>query len=131
MVDFPLSGLLTLPGSFGAISLGETFVSSINVSNDTPFTVEGATLKVEIQAGNGGKNLLCEIRGGAGRAGGGKEGGGGGEGKGGGEGRLGSGEAMGSVIRWEIKELGSHMLVCEVGWRDGEGQQRSFRKVYK
>jgi len=121
MLGFPLSSLLTLPGSFGAISLGETFVSSINVSNDTAFAVEGASLSISIQAGNGGKNLLAEV-------GPGKEEGGH-EGKG--PGRLASGDAMGTIIRWEIKELGTHMLVCEVGWKDGDAVSRSFRKVYK
>lgn len=135
MVDFPLSSLLTLPGSFGAISLGETFTSAIHVSNDTQLNVQGATLKVEIQAGNGNKNLLAEVGPTTKKESGSteeKQAVEGEAGKEGGDGdALASGKAMGTVIKWEIKELGTHMLVCEVGWVDQDGQARTFRKVYK
>lgn len=126
MIDFPLTSLLTLPGSFGSISLGETFTSSINVSNDGGREVKGARLRVEIQATSA-KVLLDEVV--AGRKG--LEMGEGEEQEGQ-EGGLKSGEAMGTVVKWEIKELGMHMLVCEVYWEEeGTGEKRSFRKVYK
>jgi len=133
MIDFPITSLISLPGSFGNISLGETFVSSVNVSNESGQGggVKGARLRVEIQATNT-KVVLEELKPSKQREEGSEVGGGEREVKEGG--LLKSGEAMGTVVKWEIKELGMHMLVCEVYWLEGEGVaevERSFRKVYK
>lgn len=139
MIDFPITSLISLPGSFGNISLGETFVSSVNVSNESlgggggGGGVKGARLRVEIQATNT-KVVLEDLKPSKQRREGSEVGGGEREREVEEGGWLKSGEAMGTVVKWEIKELGMHMLVCEVYWLEGEGVaevERSFRKVYK
>ncbi|KAG1842662.1 DUF974-domain-containing protein [Suillus subalutaceus] len=46
------SEFLTLPASFGAIQLGETFSSCICINNETNIDIEGASVRVEIQTAN-------------------------------------------------------------------------------
>lgn len=110
---FPLSSLLALPGSFGTISLGETFTSSLALSNDTALPVSYVRLRVELQAQtSGSRSILCDIK------------------PIGEQGRIEAGGVLSEIVVCEIKELGMHSLVCEATWGLGE-EERSFRKVYK
>jgi hypothetical protein len=110
---FPLSSLLALPGSFGTISLGETFTSSLSLSNDTALPVSYVRLRVELQTqASGSKATLCDVK------------------PIGAEGRIEAGAALTELVVWEIKELGLHNLQCEVSWGIGE-EEKSFKKVYK
>ncbi|KZT26322.1 DUF974-domain-containing protein [Neolentinus lepideus HHB14362 ss-1] len=115
--------LLTLPSSFGAIQLGETFSSCLCVNNESPVHVEGVTLRVEIQTATS-KILIGEF--------------------GGPQLRLGVGDTLENVVSHEIKELGQHVLACTVSYRSLPGQVhqssadsahdpavQSFRKFYK
>lgn len=47
--DFSLTELHTLPSTFGAISLGETFSSAFCINNECDTTVAGVHLRAEIQ----------------------------------------------------------------------------------
>ena len=53
---------LTLPASFEAIQLGETFSSCLGVNNETNIDIEGVTLRVEVQTANS-KLLVAELGG--------------------------------------------------------------------
>ncbi|CED82256.1 Uncharacterized conserved protein [Phaffia rhodozyma] len=112
-IESGLSTLLTLPSSFGSISLGETFCSLIAISNPTTGPVARVRLRVEIHSVSA-KVVLADITGKD------EEGGG-----------VDPGCALSKKVEWEIKELGQHGLVCEVFWEDDQGEERSFRKVYK
>lgn len=114
MRDFPLSSLPTLPGSFGAISLGETFTAALCLSNDSTFDVSHVRLRAEMQTSTA-KVLLSEATG-PDETGGGVD----------------RGQVLPMTVKWEIKELGLHVLACDISWFDDETQgERSFRKVYK
>jgi len=114
MRDFPLSALPTLPGSFGTISLGETFVAALCLSNDSAADVSHVRLRAEMQTASA-KVLLSETRGPDATGGG-----------------VDRGQALPLTVKWEIKELGLHVLACEIYWFDDDAQsERSFRKVYK
>ncbi|KAH9952206.1 hypothetical protein B0H21DRAFT_716167 [Amylocystis lapponica] len=119
-----ISEVLTLPSSFGAIQLGETFSSCLSVNNEANVDVEGVTLKVEMQTAST-KTTLAEF--------------------GGADFSLTIGDSMEKVVSHEIKELGQHVLGCTVSYRlpigirtapgpAGEVHDPSthaFRKFYK
>ena len=122
--DFNLSEILMLPAAFGAIQLGETFSSCIAVNNDTTVSIEGVTLRVEMQSSTT-KLVLAEF--------------------GGPNTTLAPGDTMENVVHHEIKELGQHVLGCTVSYRMPPGMRppagqptdpqdaglQSFRKFYK
>jgi trafficking protein particle complex subunit 13 len=91
------SEMLTLPSSFGAIQLGETFSSCLSVNNEAGVDVAGVSLKVEMQTATS-KITLAEIRAGE-------------------DGVLNAGDAMEAIVQHEIKELGQHVLACAVSYR--------------
>ncbi|KAJ7582536.1 DUF974-domain-containing protein [Mycena floridula] len=113
------SELLTLPASFGAIQLGETFSSCLCVNNEAQVEIEAVTMKVEMQTVTS-KVLLAEF--------------------GGSEFRLAAADALEHVVHHEIKELGQHVLACTVSYKlppssrnvmDEEDTIQTFRKFYK
>ena len=93
--DLAQSQILTLPESFGSISLGETFTSALCVNNESSHTVLGTHLLVEIQTASN-KTTLGQV--------------------GGIDSRLESGQMFTLVVSHEMKELGQHVLVCTVGY---------------
>lgn len=93
-----LSNLLTLPGAFGSIYLGETFSSCLCITNETKYEIEGVQLRVELQAAaSAAKSLLLEL--------------------GGPHERLGPSGTLEGFVSSEIKELGQHTLTCIVQYR--------------
>lgn len=89
------SEFLTLPPSFGAIQLGETFSSCICVNNETNIDIEGVSVRIEIQTANS-KILVAEL---------------------GGPGfKLTVGDSLEYVANHEVKELGHHVLACVVSY---------------
>ena len=119
-----ITELLTLPSSFGAIQLGETFSSCLSINNDANVEVGGVTVRVEMQTASS-KTLLAEF--------------------GGPEEQLSVGQSLEKVVSHEIKELGQHVLGCTVSYRMPPGMRppagqptdpqdaglQSFRKFYK
>ena len=111
-----------LPASFGAIQLGETFISCLSVNNEATVPVDAVTLTVEVQTAST-KTVLAEF---------------GGEGH-----QLAPGDSLEKVVSHEIKELGQHALACTVSYRLPPGTRAStssdgsdpdvlvFRKFYK
>ncbi len=117
--------LLTLPASFGAIQLGETFSSCLCVNNEAQVDVESVKMTVEMQTVTA-KVLLAEF--------------------GGADCRLSVADTLEHVIHHEIKELGQHVLACTVSYRlppsvrvstqnqsedSADPTLQSFRKFYK
>ncbi|GBE82445.1 Trafficking protein particle complex subunit 13 [Sparassis crispa] len=120
-----ISEVLTLPSSFGAIQLGETFSSCLSVNNEASVDIEAVALKVEMQTATT-KTTLAEF--------------------GGPDDTLAVGDSLERVVSHEIKELGQHVLGCTVSYRApagaraappgpaGDASDRnvlSFRKFYK
>ncbi|XP_065185608.1 trafficking protein particle complex subunit 13-like [Sycon ciliatum] len=105
-----LGEVLSLPQNFGNIYLGETFSSYICVHNDSQQTVQDVVFKAELQTasqritvyGNHRGNLV-EMVGAA---------------------------SMDDVIQHEVKELGTHILVCTVSYQY-QGEKLHFRKFFK
>ncbi|KAH9001443.1 DUF974-domain-containing protein [Lactarius akahatsu] len=97
------STLLTLPSSFGAIQLGETFSGALAVNNESAAAVDGVVLRVEMQTATS-KILLAEL--------------------GGPTLSLVAGETLESMVHHEIKELGQHVLACTVSYQLPPGARR-------
>ncbi|KAI0273843.1 hypothetical protein BC834DRAFT_816742 [Gloeopeniophorella convolvens] len=95
--------LLTLPSSFGAIQLGETFAGALAVNNESAAAVDGVVLRVEMQTASG-KALLAEL--------------------GGATMSLAAGDTLETMVQHEIKELGQHVLACTVSYQLPPGARR-------
>ncbi|KZS99027.1 DUF974-domain-containing protein [Sistotremastrum niveocremeum HHB9708] len=87
------SQLLTLPSSFGAIQLGETFSSCLCLNNEAQETIHGVSLRIEMQTVST-KTVLADI--------------------GGQDYSLDAGALVETLVHHEIKELGQHVLACTV-----------------
>jgi hypothetical protein len=97
------STLLTLPSSFGAIQLGETFSGALAVNNESAAMVDGVSLRIEMQTATS-KVLLAEI--------------------GGPTLSLVTGDTLEATVHHEIKELGQHVLACIVSYQLPPGARR-------
>lgn len=101
------SDMLTLPSSFGAIQLGETFSSCLAVNNEAGVDISGVQLTIEIQTAST-KMLLAENSAGS-------------------DGVLKGGDTLEAIVHHEIKELGQHVLACTVQYRLPPGAPRPAR----
>jgi hypothetical protein len=99
--------MLTLPSSFGAIQLGETFSSCLAVNNEADVNISGVQLTVEIQTAST-KVLLAEFSAGS-------------------DGVLKGGDTLEAIVHHEIKELGQHVLACTVQYSLPPGARRPAR----
>jgi trafficking protein particle complex subunit 13 len=97
------STLLTLPSSFGAIQLGETFSGALAVNNESAAMVDCVNLRIEMQTASS-KVLLADI--------------------GGPTLSLVAGDTLESTVHHEIKELGQHVLACTVSYQLPPGARR-------
>ncbi|XP_057950354.1 uncharacterized protein LOC131145225 isoform X2 [Malania oleifera] len=106
-----LSGLLVLPQSFGAIYLGETFCSYISINNSSNFEVREVVIKAEIQTErqrilllDTSKSPVESIR---------------------------AGGRYDFIVEHDVKELGSHTLVCTALYSDGDGERKYLPQFFK
>ncbi|XP_066997089.2 trafficking protein particle complex subunit 13 [Anabrus simplex] len=103
---------LLLPQSFGNIYLGETFSSYICVHNDTNQVVKDVSVKANLQtnshriplSGNHTETEATELH---------------------------PQQTVDDVIHHEVKEVGTHILVCEVSYTTPSDTRLSFRKFFK
>ncbi|CAL1529945.1 unnamed protein product [Lymnaea stagnalis] len=109
--SFPLGNLLTLPQNFGNIFLGETFSSYISVHNDSSQLCKEITLKADLQTASQRLSLssvssqpIPELQ---------------------------PDHSIDDVIHHEVKELGTHILVCAVSYMLTSGERMQFRKFFK
>jgi len=104
-----LGKFLILPQSFGSIYLGETFSSYVCVHNDSTENARNISVKADLQTGTQRIGLVT------------------------GQDRdsLGPGETIDQVIHHEVKELGTHILVCDVTYATQASDKMNFRKFFK
>lgn len=104
---------LQLPQSFGNIYLGETFSSYICVHNCTTHPVNAVSVKCDLQSNSSRVSIPIHAN------------------------RTiptslnHPGETLDDVIHYEVKEIGTHILVCEVSYVSPSGMPLSFRKFFK
>jgi len=107
--ELSLGKLLILPQAFGSIYLGETFSSYICIHNDSTEACRKITLKADLQTSTQRISLVS-----------GQD-----------EQQLSPGETIDHVIQHEVKELGSHILVCDVTYSSQSADKLNFRKFFK
>lgn len=108
---FGVSDLLTLPQNFGNIFLGETFASYISVHNDSNQKCSEILLKVDLQTSSQ-RLLLTGVNTNPAT-------------------ELKPEQSIDDVIQHEVKELGTHILVCAVSYATEGGEKMAFRKFFK
>jgi len=111
-IPLAIGPLLVLPQNFGNIFLGETFSSYISVHNDSPAAVTSVTIKVELQTSSQ-RLTLVGINGNSSQE------------------ALEPSNSIDDVINHEVKELGTHILVCAVSYVGPTGENLYFRKFFK
>uniref|UniRef100_A0A673YWR5 Trafficking protein particle complex subunit 13 n=1 Tax=Salmo trutta TaxID=8032 RepID=A0A673YWR5_SALTR len=105
-----LGELLTLPQNFGNIFLGETFSSYISVHNDSSQVVKDILVKADLQTSSqrlnlsASNNAVTELK---------------------------PESCIDDVIHHEVKEIGTHILVCAVSYTTQAGEKLYFRKFFK
>ncbi|ELU05219.1 hypothetical protein CAPTEDRAFT_211630 [Capitella teleta] len=108
---FALSQLLTLPQNFGNIFLGETFSSYISVHNNSSHVCRDIQIKADLQTSSQRLTLSSShanpVQ------------------------QLTPSESIDDVIQHEVKELGTHILVCAVTYVSNTGEKMYFRKFFK
>ncbi|XP_030049052.1 trafficking protein particle complex subunit 13 isoform X4 [Microcaecilia unicolor] len=105
-----LGEMLTLPQNFGNIFLGETFSSYISVHNDSPHLVKDILVKADLQTSSQRLNLSASSAAVA---------------------ELKPDSCIDDVIHHEVKEIGTHILVCAVSYTSQTGEKMYFRKFFK
>ncbi|KAE8738212.1 hypothetical protein FOCC_FOCC016318 [Frankliniella occidentalis] len=101
---------LQLPQSFGTIYLGETFSSYICVHNDSKEIAKDVTVKIDLQTNSqrialsGHSVDPSELK---------------------------PDESIDHVIHHEVKEVGTHILVCEITYTTPDQKSMSYRKFYR
>ncbi|XP_063825574.1 LOW QUALITY PROTEIN: trafficking protein particle complex subunit 13 [Ostrinia nubilalis] len=100
---------LLLPQSFGNIYLGETFSCYVCVHNETNQPVQSVSIKADLQT-NSQRIPLSTTKSLT---------------------MLDVDETLSDVIHHEVKDLGTHILVCEVTYMSNYNTLASFRKFFK
>nr|XP_035973358.1 trafficking protein particle complex subunit 13 isoform X6 [Halichoerus grypus] len=103
-------GEMTLPQNFGNIFLGETFSSYISVHNDSNQVVKDILVKADLQTSSQRLNLSASNAAVA---------------------ELKPDCCIDDVIHHEVKEIGTHILVCAVSYTTQGGEKMYFRKFFK
>jgi len=109
-------GLLVLPQSFGNIYLGETFSSYVCVHNDSTEVCGNVVVRADLQTATQRINLVpgttTDVASHS-------------------RDSLAPGSTIDQVIHHEVKELGTHILVCEVTYTSHQSDKMNFRKFFK
>eukprot|EP00794_Sanderia_malayensis_P007981 gene7981-8838_t len=106
---FSSGELLTLPQSFGSIYLGEKFSCFVSVLNDSNQNAENIVAQVDLQTSSQRFRLSSK----------------------GPQTRLLPDESIDEVISYEVKELGTHILVCDVHYSSTNDEKLNMRKFFK
>jgi hypothetical protein len=106
---FALSGVLSLPQTFGNIFLGETFTCYVCVHNDSDEMTTGVQVQADLQTSAqrlplGGSTVVNKLE---------------------------PNESVDQVLHHEVKELGTHILICGVHYTTVQGEKLYFRKFFK
>lgn len=103
---------LLVPQSFGNIYLGETFSCYLCVHNETKQVVKDVSVKADLQTSSQHIPLSTNQSRSSCAA-------------------LGPDDTVNDVIHHEVKDLGTHILMCEVSYMTSLSTMASFRKFFK
>ncbi len=106
-----LHGALLVPQSFGAIHLGESFVSYVSVANFSGRTVTAVGIKAELQTDKTRAVLLDTT--GAPLT------------------RMAPGERHDALVEADLKVAGAHTLVCSAVYTDADGERKYLPQYFK
>ncbi|KAF6031524.1 TRAPPC13 [Bugula neritina] len=104
------SPALLLPQSFGNIFLGETFSSYISIHNASEAVCRNVSVKIELQTNNNrhvlstNRNTVPEVS---------------------------AGQCLEEVISHEVKEMGTHIMVCTINYTAPSAPKLELRKFFK
>ncbi|XP_067928483.1 trafficking protein particle complex subunit 13-like [Watersipora subatra] len=104
------SPALLLPQSFGNIFLGETFSSYISIHNSSQSACRNVSLKIELQTGSG-RLALPSTRTSPSE--------------------VPPGHSLSEIIQHEVKEMGTHILVCTVNYMTPASTKLELKKFFK
>lgn len=110
-----LGECLILPQSFGNIYLGETFMSYVCLHNDSGEVCDHVVLRCDLQTATQRLPLLLPNQAEKTET----------------ESQLAPGSSIDHVLSHEVKELGTHILVCEVFYNAPVRGKLNFRKFFK
>jgi len=113
-----LGKFLLLPQAFGNIYLGETFSCYVCVHNDSTDVCRNVTIRADLQTGTQRINLVPGqgLTDNAGNT----------------RSEFAPGSTVDHVLNHEVKELGTHILVCEVTYNSAASTEKlNFRKFFK
>jgi len=116
-----MSSSLVLPQSFGNIYLGESFVSYVSLHNDSTETCDSLSLSCHLQTGTQRLPLLQTPSIGQQASGTATDN----------SQNIEPGQSIDHVLNHEVKELGTHILVCEVNYVAPSSGKMNFRKFFK
>jgi hypothetical protein len=108
-----LSGMLSLPQSFGDIYLGETFSCYISLCNISPISLAQVGLKVEVQTQLQRETLADSSLSDEAIP------------------RFASQQTLDKIIEYDLKDVGIHILICSALYTDVAGERKYFRKFFK
>ncbi|KAJ2784488.1 hypothetical protein H4R18_001110 [Coemansia javaensis] len=109
---FPLAEALVLPRSFGTMYLGETFTAQVCVCNESALVVRDVAVRVAMQTATQ-QLALVEPAGDAPQP------------------QLGAGQPLGLQVAHEIKELGTHTLVCSIAYLSAQGERCTLQRLFR
>jgi len=109
LVDPALSGMLSLPHSFGDIYLGETFSCFVSLANKSALELVQVALKVEVRTEYNRESISEERS----------------------VDRLPARQTLDKVVHYELKDTGMHILSCLALYTDPSGEKKHFKKFYK
>eukprot|EP00035_Acanthoeca_spectabilis_P036467 m.39723 g.39723 ORF g.39723 m.39723 type:complete len:465 (-) comp7994_c0_seq2:42-1436(-) len=115
LADLPPFGLgevCILPQSFGSIFLGEMFSCYLSLHNESKENCTDVMVTAELQTGND-RTPITPTGADAEKV------------------SLEPDESYDTVQCSEVKEPGTHLLVCNVNYRNPEGEKKYFRKFFK
>jgi len=108
---------LLLPQAFGNIYLGETFSCYVCVHNDSTDVCKNVTIRADLQTATQRINVVPGL-GVADNAANTRS-------------EFAPGSTVDHVLSHEVKELGTHILVCEVTYSTATSEKLNFRKFFK
>lgn len=109
--NFALGEVFGLPQSFGSIFLGEVFCSYLSVFNESQDSATAVSVTAELQTGSD-RALVTPVKAEP-------------------KDSLEPGGSMDIIVKHEVKELGTHLLVCSVAYLTESGEKKTFRKFFR
>ncbi|XP_002166018.3 trafficking protein particle complex subunit 13 isoform X1 [Hydra vulgaris] len=107
--EMAVGEILSLPQAFGSIYLGETFSCYISILNDSNQCCKDISVKTDMQTATQRFQLTAFKP----------------------KDMLSPDQSVDDVISYEVKELGTHILICAVTYSSQSGEKLYMRRFYK